>query len=417
MESPSDVTPGMDRRNGLILMATYFLIYFSAPVIYVGVVQAALVDKLGAGAMIANLPATAFQFAQFAPLVLAWLVPHRLEKPVVVWANVITASLMALVCLALILPAPAWIRIGAVVLHSLLQGFTGSASQIFTIQCLRRGTTEQGLARALRLTYTLGPIAAVAGSLNAQFILRHGFRGIVYPYDFGLLYFIAVPCTLGVAWLSSRYQLLDMPDEVRRPFFRYLRGTIRDFSVAPALVLLWLAYVAWNASLTGTANLSLFTRQAMGRDPKEFSGIINAIRFGTKAVAGWLLGMLALKKGLRASVLVTLVLVGIGSAWPLAAPGYSYLACFGFMGAGELGGAYFPIYASRLASTADAPRFVSMLTLAATVASFAPVLYGAITERFGFPASFVVGLLFAIAGAALVARIRRSNDSARSEVQ
>jgi len=77
------------------------------------------------------------------------------------------------------------------------------------------------------------------------------------------------------------------------------------------------------------------------------------------------------------------------------------------MGAGELGGAYFPIYASRLASTADAPRFVSMLTLAATVASFAPVVVRSITERFGFPASFVLGMLFAIAGAVLVSRIGR----------
>ena len=66
--APLTVTPEMDRRNGLILMATYLLIYLSAPVIYVGVVQAALVDKLGANAMIANLPGAAFQFAQFAPL-------------------------------------------------------------------------------------------------------------------------------------------------------------------------------------------------------------------------------------------------------------------------------------------------------------------------------------------------------------
>jgi len=100
------VTPEMDRRNGLILMATYLLIYLSAPVIYVGVVQAALVDKLGANAMISNLPSAAFQFAQFAPLLLAWIVPHRLEKAVVVWANLTTASLMSVVCVALVLPLP-----------------------------------------------------------------------------------------------------------------------------------------------------------------------------------------------------------------------------------------------------------------------------------------------------------------------
>jgi hypothetical protein len=215
---------------------------------------------------------------------------------------------------------------------------------------------------------------------------------------------------LGVAWLSSRYQILDVPDEPRRAFFKYMGGTLRDFSAVPALVLLWFGYAAWNAALTGTPNLSLFTREALGRDPKEFSGIVNAIRFGTKAVAGWLLGMLALKKGLRASVLATLGLLAIGNAWPLVAPGYSYLACFGFMGAGELGGTYFPNYAAWLSSPADAPRFVSMLTLAAAVASFAPVVYGAVSDRFGFRASFVVGALLAITGAVLVARIRRKGS-------
>ena len=168
---------------------------------------------------------------------------------------------------------------------------------------------------------------------------------------------------LGVAWLSSHYQIIDVPDEPRRPFFKYLRGTVRDYAAVPSLALLWFAYAAWNAALSGTSNLRLrHPRKTLGRDPKDFSGIINAIRFGTKAVAGWFLGMLALKKGLRASLLATLGIFAIGIAWPLFAPGYSYLACFGFMGAGELGGTYFPNYAALLSSPADAPRFVSLLT-------------------------------------------------------
>jgi MFS family permease len=199
-----------------------------------------------------------------------------------------------------------------------------------------------------------------------------------------------------------------VPDEPRRSFLKYLRGTVRDYSAIPSLVLLWFGYAAWNAALSGTSNLSLYTREALGRDPKDFSGIIYAIRFGTKAAAGWFLGMLALKKGLRASVLATLGIFAIGIAWPLIAPGYSYLACFGFMGAGELGGTYFPNYAALLSSPSDAPRFVSLLTLAAPVASFAPVLYGAVSDHFGFRASFVLGSLVAIVGLFLVARIRKN---------
>ena len=42
------ITPAMDRHNGRIVILSAFLHYLAAPVIYVGIVQTALCDRLGA---------------------------------------------------------------------------------------------------------------------------------------------------------------------------------------------------------------------------------------------------------------------------------------------------------------------------------------------------------------------------------
>jgi len=64
------VTAAMDRANGRIFLFSYLLVYFAAPVTYIGIVQAAPCDKLGTGATVANLPFAAYQAGQFAPTIL-----------------------------------------------------------------------------------------------------------------------------------------------------------------------------------------------------------------------------------------------------------------------------------------------------------------------------------------------------------
>ena len=111
----SRVSPAMDRRNIFVFYQSYLLIYFAAPVVYVGVVQAALCDKLGASATVANLPAAAYLLGSIAPLLLSWLVPPRLESSVVVYANTITAALLAMVCVTLVFPSQNSVRIAVLV--------------------------------------------------------------------------------------------------------------------------------------------------------------------------------------------------------------------------------------------------------------------------------------------------------------
>jgi hypothetical protein len=179
-------------------------------VLYIGVVQAALCDKLGASATVANLPASAYMFGQIAPLFMSWLVPHRLERAIVVWANLMTGTLILLVGVTLALPVSAGVRIGALIIQALVQGFSGSTSHVFMLQCLRRGTTEKGLAEALKRTFGLTPVFAVAGSLGAQYLLKPGFSWLPYPYDFAARYLIAAPAFSAVP-CGSRAGLRGRP--------------------------------------------------------------------------------------------------------------------------------------------------------------------------------------------------------------
>src|SRR5580692_3154670 len=103
------VTPEMDRRNGRIYFLITLLIYLEAPVVYIGVVQAALCQHLGASAAISNLPGAGFLLGQLGPFVCSWLVPHRLEKATVVWASWIWTALITMVLLTLITNQPAWV--------------------------------------------------------------------------------------------------------------------------------------------------------------------------------------------------------------------------------------------------------------------------------------------------------------------
>src|SRR5262249_41629833 len=194
-------------------------------------------DKLGSSATIANLPAATYLFGSFAPVLLSLIVPHRHERAVVVWSNGLTAFFSGLVFLTLIAKLPPWIPLAALIVQGLLQGASASTAQVFTLQCLARGTTLDGRNRAFKQTYFLSPICAVIGSLGAQYILRGGLHGVSFPYDFALLYAVGFACMAGVTAFSFLFRLAPIPDEARPPLLRHFAESVRDYtrSSAPPL--------------------------------------------------------------------------------------------------------------------------------------------------------------------------------------
>ncbi len=396
----------MDRRNGLLFLLMYVFLFLAAPVSYIGVVQAALCDKLGSNATIANLPSATYLLGGFAPLLLSLVIPHRHERAVVVWANGLTAVFIGVVFVALAMNLPPWIPLTVLVVQGLLQGFSGATSQVYVFQCLARGTTLDGRNRIFKRTYSITPICAVIGSLGAQYVLTGGLRGVHFPYDFALLYAFGLVCMAAVTVLGSLFQLAPVVDEINPPVYRYLVESVKEYVASRPLLLLFGVYTLWYCALSVTPNLSLYTRHALGRDPKDFSGIIMAMRFGCKAAGGYVLGVIALRWGIRASVVACSVLLAAGTLWGWLAPGYAFLFAFGLLGAGELGGAYIPNLGVALSNPENTARNISLLTLASTASSFSPPLFGILADRLGFAASFSFGLIMALGAIWLTTKIQ-----------
>ncbi len=408
------ITAGMDRRNSLIFAASNMLIYFASPVVYVGIVQAALCDKLGASATVANLPTSAYFFGFFAPVLLAWLIPYRLEKSAVVTANLVTSSSLALVALSLFLPFEDNFRLLAVIGQGLILGFADSISIVYMYQCLNRGTNLPARAKALKWSFSLGPLFAVAGNLLAQFILSGGIHYLPHPMDFAVLYLIASACTAGVAVLASKYELISI-SSTKEPFFQSMRATIQSFLRSRTLAFLWIAYLLFSIAMNSMTNLSLYSKEALGEDPKEFAGYMNALRFGFKAITGFGLGLILARRGIRAPLATTVLLVATGILWAWTVPGYFYLLAFGLLGGGELAGAYFPNYIVTISSRATSARNLAFLTLVTPISSFAPAIYGALADSYGFSASFILGVSVALLALCLVFRLPARARTINSE--
>jgi hypothetical protein len=396
------ITANMNSRNGRVYMFSVLLMYLTAPVAYVGVVQAALCDELGASSTVANLPASAYMLGAFAPFFVSWVVPPRWEKQAVVLGWCLNAATQGLVASVLMFVEDNSLRIGSVIFQSLLYGITASASQVLMFQCLNRGTTLEGRTRTLRLTYAIGPIAAAASSLAAQWVLTHNLPYFAFPRDFGLLYLCAAPLTAGVALLTLRYRLVEVESRPNPPFLRYFKESVTSFARYRPLLLAWIAYILWYSVVFATPNISLYSREALGRDPKDFAGVIMALRFGMKAVAGFMLGAFALWKGVRAPLIACILLVGGAVLWAWLVPGYPYLLSFGIMGAGELAGIYFPNYIISVSPLAAGTRNLALLEMAGPVAGGSPALHGFLTDRFGFQGSFLLGLAAAAFSLAIV---------------
>jgi MFS family permease len=124
-----------------------------------------------------------------------------------------------------------------------------------------------------------------------------------------------------------------------------------------------------------------------------------------------------LRRGSRATLAATVALLGVSVVWAWTVPGYAYLIAFGLMGAGELGGGYFPNYAMAVSAAAAAPVNVSILSLVTPASSIAPVIFGALADRFGFRGSFLLGIALSALSLVFVARLPRWTEAEAREAR
>ena len=160
------------RRNLVLFACCTGLQYLAAPVLYVGITQASLCDRLEAGAKLANLPSTFFFAMTAVPALIAWLFPcvSYLKLNLVVCYSV-TSGMLAIMAVALIVPLPDNVRIACVILQGAVSGIAILAAIAFLWEEIGQGTEESRRGWALILAFGAGPILAVIDSLRSQLLL------------------------------------------------------------------------------------------------------------------------------------------------------------------------------------------------------------------------------------------------------
>lgn len=415
----------LQNRNCAIFAACVSMVYLAAPVLYIGFVQAALCEKLGASDTISNLPSTAYMALAAFPVLIAWLVPQvRLLRPSITLSYAVAAVMGALVAAALALPTPNWLRIAAMVAHGAVLGCANGVTATFNWEVLGRGVAERKRGRAFTLAYGVGPMFAVLGSLGSQVVVKGELFGvrpewlpqIPYPYNFAALFGASVPIMALAAFLARFYTIpLPQTELQRKPFASaVLKGFTQFFAYRLALVAC-IAYLLVYAGHMVQNNMSLYTREAMGVKAEDVVGYQMALRFSFKVLAGFIFGWLLTRTSPRALLLVTGLVDVASVVWGLAAMGKWFLLAFGINGAGELFGVYYPNYVLGCSPKSQMRRnmaFVSMITVPVAVA---PVLFGWISDTWSLRASFWAAIAILLVALVLVALILPPRPRPRAE--
>lgn len=202
MSATCPLPPAAQYRNLFVFAACTGLQYLAAPVMYVGITQASLCERLGADARVSNLPAT-FYFAMTAmPALIVWLFPHvRHLKSTLCLCYAIVAAAMLLVAFVLTTDLPDSMKVSFVILQGAISGAAGPTAIALLWEVIGRGTDESRRGLALGLAFGVGPMLAVVGSLGQVYMLGGElfgwkFEGLGYPNGFVWLFSLAAPAML-----------------------------------------------------------------------------------------------------------------------------------------------------------------------------------------------------------------------------
>jgi hypothetical protein len=417
-------------RNLLIFAVNYSLIYLGAPVLYVGLTQAALCERLETSKTIANLPGSVYFWMTPLPIIVAWYFSAvRLLKPVLTATYLIVALMGALVAATLLIPTPEWAQnvivalsdtlpadfrpppdwvIPAVLLHSAVLGCALGVVATYQWEVLGRGVAESRRGQALALAFGVGPSLAVVGSLISQLLLvgNVGFIDIgtiAYPWNFAALFATTVPIMGLAAFLATRFVVpVPVAEVKRKPLVTGVFGGFGEFFRYRLLLVAAVAMVLVASGYNILPNISLYTREATGEAAEKFVGFQNSLRFGFKIFAGLLLGWLLTRTNPRACLLVTAGFCFSSVCWALLAPKESlhlasaeiplFLFSFALMGAGELFGVYYPNYILSCSAKSRMRRNMAITSMLNMPSGFAALLFGMVADRYGLRASFVVSM-------------------------
>lgn len=401
---PVDGSASDEWRNGLVFVVCNCLTFLIAPVTYVGVLHAAILNSLEVSHAVANLPEAVYHYVTPVPMIIAWLWPSpRLLRPLLIGSLFVKGSAGALVALPFAFAPKSW-WIAALILHPAIIGITAGVQEMCLWELVGRGMSPKYRSRVLGWTYGIGPLFAVLGSCVSQLALNGEFIGLhVKPLPQPWNYAVLFGATSVAMWLSAALVLLiripapaESSTTVSLPAI--LQG-LRSYFLNPVIAFTAIGFLLTHSGIMILNNVSLYAQEAIGRPPEDYAGVQLVLRFGCKCIAGFALGWIATRWHAKSALLATTGLCIAGVTWALLIPGQWYLFSFGLLGAGEL----FYIYYLNYIVGCSAPERIrenSALTNMITVTiSMVPWLYGALSDRFSLQVSFLLSI--ALSGIAL----------------
>ena len=339
------------------------------------------------------------------PVVFAWLVPQvRLLKPAMSLAYGAMAVASGLVAVVLLARTSGEIIIGALIAHAAVLGCAGAVTFTFGWEALDRGVSGRLRGKALGLAFGWGPAFAVIGSLGAQLLLEGKVLGwqppawmsVAYPYSYVILFLVCALSMALSAFLVRSFRIPLPKIEIKRESFSTaVWGGFKSIVSHKVLLIACAAYLLVYCGNMVQINMSIFTKEVVGRASEDLAGYQLALRFSFKMLAGILLGWVLTRTNPKVPLLITIGLQIAGILWVLFVPGYWFLLAFGINGAGELFGVYYVNYPVACSPKSQVRRNIAFLMLFSSLVGFAPVFYGWIADSWGLRASFwtALGLL------------------------
>ncbi len=385
-------------RNLVLFGINKSLTFLAGPVMYIGNLDAILLNKLDYSDKVANLPATAGACTAAPLLVLfTWYFCRvRMLKPVLVISYVVITTSGLIATVGLLQPQSNWL-VAALIVRAMLIGWCMSIVNVYEWEILARGVAEQRRGLALSFAYGFGPILAAVSSLGAQLILDGKLGPISmgklsFPWDFTTLYLISVVIMGLPAILAMCYIVPTPPVEiVRERLVSGVFGGMGDFLKNRLLMLTSIALLLVILGSSGILpSVVLYLREVIGEEPQTYTGYLFALRFSFKAMTGLVLGWILVRTHPRLGLLATTFLGLAGLVWALLVPEKWYLLSFGMLGAGELYGIYYQNYLISCSPTSMVRRNLAYASLLALPVTFGPVMFGLISDNYGLRCSIKV---------------------------
>lgn len=417
--------------------------YLAAPVLYVGITQASLCDRLGADARTANLPGTLFFAMTAVPALIAWLSPRvaSLKRNLCLCYGA-SAVMLATLAITLSLPVSNQVKLAMVVLQGGIAGAVMPAAIAFLWEVVGRGSDESRRGLALGLAFGAGPLLAVAGSFGQTALLGGNlfgleFPGWEYPTNFIILFGAGAPIMAVAAMLSQFFIIAPVEREPGREPVSSVLGLIiglplmfisvisMHFSAQSATPIQWnlfddsssqtamLRMLGYGSAIAAAvsliyhfrgilqqrvlllatlvtvlvyagnvipSNMNLYAKEALGDLPEKYAGVQNMLRFSFKVVTGAFLGWVLTRTNPRFGVLATSSIFLLAQVWAMFVTGPWYLVASGIHGAGELIGVYAPNYIVSASRRDQLRRNMAFVTMLMVPAAPAGYLYGAIVD-------------------------------------